>query len=210
MMAKKTYRLLTLLALSAASLFSTAMAQVTDLASLQTQLQRFEIVRGDFTQSRKIEMFAEPLSSQGTFLLDKAHGLLWQQSTPFPVNLVLTQDKLRQTFADQAPQTITAQENPMAFYFSHIFLSVFHGDTEQLQSEFDLDFSVQDEQWTLVLTPKGAPLNAVFKHITLQGQDDINALSLQEVRGDNTEIRFSAQTHEPQTLSQAEQAQFEF
>lgn len=210
MMAKKTYRLLTLLALSAASLFSTAMAQVTDLASLQTQLQRFEIVRGDFTQSRKIEMFAEPLSSQGTFLLDKAHGLLWQQSTPFPVNLVLTQDKLRQTFAGQSPQTITAKENPMAFYFSHIFLSVFHGDTEQLQSEFDLDFSVQDEQWTLVLTPKGAPLNAVFKHITLQGQDDINALSLQEVRGDNTEIRFSAQTHEPQTLSQAEQAQFEF
>ncbi|MBY7866902.1 outer membrane lipoprotein carrier protein LolA [Vibrio fluvialis] len=210
MMAKKTYRLLTLLALSAASLFSTAIAQVTDLASLQTQLQRFEIVRGDFTQSRKIEMFAEPLSSQGTFLLDKAHGLLWQQSTPFPVNLVLTQDKLRQMFAGQAPQTITAKENPMAFYFSHIFLSVFHGDTEQLQSEFDLDFSVQDEQWTLVLTPKGAPLNAVFKHITLQGQDDINALSLQEVRGDNTEIRFSAQTHEPQTLSQAEQAQFEF
>ncbi|EPM4292641.1 outer membrane lipoprotein carrier protein LolA [Vibrio fluvialis] len=210
MMAKKRYRLLTLLALSAASLFSTAMAQVTDLASLQTQLQRFEIVRGDFTQSRKIEMFAEPLSSQGTFLLDKAHGLLWQQNTPFPVNLVLTQDKLRQTFAGQAPQTITAKENPMAFYFSHIFLSVFHGDTEQLQSEFDLDFSVQDEQWTLVLTPKGAPLNAVFKHITLQGQDDINALSLQEVRGDNTEIRFSAQTHEPQTLSQAEQAQFEF
>ncbi|EKO3905020.1 outer membrane lipoprotein carrier protein LolA [Vibrio fluvialis] len=186
------------------------MAQVTDLASLQTQLQRFEIVRGDFTQSRKIEMFAEPLSSQGTFLLDKSHGLLWQQNTPFPVNLVLTQDKLRQTFADQAPQTITAKENPMAFYFSHIFLSVFHGDTEQLQSEFDLDFSVQDEQWTLVLTPKGAPLNAVFKHITLQGQDDINALSLQEMRGDNTEIRFSAQTHEPQTLSQAEQAQFEF
>ncbi|MCE7585734.1 outer membrane lipoprotein carrier protein LolA [Vibrio fluvialis] len=210
MMAKKTYRLLTLLALSAASLFSTAIAQVTDLASLQTQLQRFEIVRGDFTQSRKIEMFASPLSSQGTFLLDKAHGLLWQQSTPFPVNLVLTQDKLRQTFTGQAPQTITAKENPMAFYFSHIFLSVFHGDTEQLQSEFDLDFSVQDEQWTLVLTPKGAPLNAVFKHITLQGQDDINALSLQEVRGDNTEIRFSAQTHEPQTLSQAEQAQFEF
>ncbi|WP_411912649.1 outer membrane lipoprotein carrier protein LolA [Vibrio fluvialis] len=209
-MAKKTYRLLTLLALSAASLFSTAIAQVTDLASLQTQLQRFEIVRGDFTQSRKIEMFASPLSSQGTFLLDKAHGLLWQQSTPFPVNLVLTQDKLRQTFTGQAPQTITAKENPMAFYFSHIFLSVFHGDTEQLQSEFDLDFSVQDEQWTLVLTPKGAPLNAVFKHITLQGQDDINALSLQEVRGDNTEIRFSAQTHEPQTLSQAEQAQFEF
>lgn len=210
MMTRFAQRLWALLALCIISVCTPAMAQVTDLASLQTQLQRFDIVRGDFAQTRKIDMFAEPLSSQGTFLLDKAHGLLWQQTTPFPVNLVLTQDKLRQTFAGQNPHTITAQENPMAFYFSHIFLSVFHGDTEQLTNEFALDFSEQNGHWTLVLTPKGAPLNAVFQHITLQGQDDIDVLSLQEVRGDTTEIQFSAQTHEPSTLSPAEQAQFEF
>lgn len=203
-------RLLALGLLSALGAWTPAWAQVTDLTSLQTQLQRSAIVRGDFTQSRKIEMFAEPLASQGTFLLDKAHGLLWQQNVPFPVNLVLTQDKLRQTFAGQPPQTITAKDNPMAFYFSHIFLSVFHGDTQQLKEQFDLAFSHDGGQWTLVLTPKAAPLNAVFTHITLQGQDDIDALSLQEVRGDLTEIRFSAQTHQPETLSADEQTQFEF
>jgi len=194
------------------SLFSTSsvFAQVTDLTSLQKQLQRFAIVRGDFIQSRKIEMFDQPLTSNGQFLLEKSHGLLWNQQTPFPVNLVLTEDKLRQTFADQPPQVITAQENPMAFYFSKIFLSVFHGDTQQLQSQFELQLKTSQQQWQLTLEPKQAPLNAVFKSITLKGNDNIDYLVLEEVRGDKTEIEFTNQTHQPETLTDAEQAQFLF
>ncbi len=194
------------------SLFSASpvIAQVTDLASLQTQLQQFDIVRGDFTQSRKIEMFEQPLTSNGHFLLEKSHGLLWNQEAPFPVNLVLTEDKLRQTFAEQPPQVITAHENPMAFYFSKIFLSVFHGDTQQLQSQFELQLKTSQQQWQLILVPKQAPLNAVFKSITLKGNDDIDYLALEEVRGDKTEIEFSNQTHQPEMLTDAEQAQFLF
>lgn len=189
---------------------TSVLAQVTDLTSLQAQLQQSPIVRGDFTQSRTLAMFEQPLVSEGSFLLERQHGLLWQQNTPFPVNLVLTQDKLRQTFANQPAQVITAKENPMAFYFSKIFLSVFHGDTEQLQSQFDLQFSPQKEHWQLVLTPKEAPLNAVFKSIVLQGNQDIDSLVLEEIRGDKTEITFTNQTHQPESLTDAEQAQFQF
>ena len=197
-----------LLALLAVSPFS--WAKVTDLSSLQTQLAASSTVRGDFTQLRHLEMFEQPLSSQGTFTLNRDQGLLWQQTTPFPVQLVLTQDKLRQTFAGQSPQVITAQENPMAFYFSHVFLAVFHGDSEALSQQFDMDFSVQDDQWTLVLTPKQPPLSSVFKSISLIGQQDINKLTLQELRGDKTEIVFSNQTHQPENLSDAEKALFRF
>lgn len=189
---------------------TSVLAQVTDLTSLQAQLQQSPIVRGDFTQSRTLAMFEQPLVSEGSFLLERQHGLLWQQNTPFPVNLVLTQDKLRQTFANQPAQIITAKENPMAFYFSKIFLSVFHGDTEQLQSQFDLQFSPQNEHWQLVLKPKEAPLNAVFKSIVLQGNQDIDSLVLEEIRGDKTEIIFTNQTHQPENLTDAEQAQFQF
>ncbi|MBD0785241.1 outer membrane lipoprotein carrier protein LolA [Vibrio sp. Y2-5] len=189
---------------------ASAFAQVTDLASLQTQLQQHSIVRGDFTQSRTLAMFEQPLVSKGSFLLEKQHGLLWLQNTPFPVNLVLTQDKLRQTFANQPAQVINAKDNPMAFYFSKIFLSVFHGDTQQLKSQFDLQFAPQNEHWQLVMIPKEAPLNAVFKSIVLQGNQDIDSLVLQEVRGDKTEITFTNQTHQPENLTDAEQAQFQF
>ncbi|OBT14771.1 hypothetical protein A9264_13405 [Vibrio sp. UCD-FRSSP16_10] len=189
---------------------NSAWAKVTDLTSLQTQLSQHSIVRGDFTQLRKIEMFAQPLSSKGQFVLSKEHGLLWQQTTPFTVNLVLTKDKLRQTFSGQQPQVITAKENPMAFYFSHVFLAVFHGDTEALKEQFAMDFAAKNEHWTLTLTPKKAPLNAVFKSIVLAGNQDIDSLTLQEIRGDKTEILFSNQTHQPETLNDAETAQFSF
>lgn len=187
-----------------------ALAKVTDLASLQQQLASQSLVRGDFSQQRHIAMFEQPLASSGQFLLAKEHGLLWHQTSPFPVSLVLTEDKLRQTFANQPAQIVTKQQNPMAFYFSHIFLSVFHGDTEQLKQQFELDFSLQGEQWQLTLVPLSAPLNSVFKQIMLSGQQDINRLVLEELRGDKTEIIFSNQRHQPETLTNEEQQQFAF
>ena len=198
-------------------------ATVGSISDLQTVLSANNIVRGEFTQTRNMEMFAQPLTSQGTFLLDKSNGLLWTQTTPFPVSLVLTDNKLSQRFADQPAKIITDKENPMAFYFSHIFLSVFHGDTQKLQEQFSLDFepatttnidesanaSSQDTRWTLTLKPKSAPMNAVFEAITLQGKNDIERIELREIRGDSTVIEFSQLSHLPEVLSDAEAQQFQ-
>ncbi|CAK3760713.1 LolA family protein [Vibrio crassostreae] len=192
-------------------------AAVNSISELQTVLSENSIVRGEFTQTRNMEMFAQPLTSQGTFLLDKSSGLLWTQTAPFPVNLVLTDNKLSQRFADQPAKIITDKENPMAFYFSHIFLSVFHGDTQKLQEQFALDFepatnTSSDENaqaWTLTLKPKNAPMNAVFEAITLQGNSDIERIELKEIRGDSTVIEFSQLSHLPEVLSDAEAKQFQ-
>lgn len=194
-------------------------AAVGSISELQTVLSENSIVRGEFTQTRNMEMFAQPLTSQGTFLLDKSSGLLWTQTTPFPVNLVLTDNKLSQRFADQPAKIITDKENPMAFYFSHIFLSVFHGDTQKLQEQFSLSFepatiqspdeNTGNNSWTLILTPKSAPMNAVFEAITLQGNSDIERIELKEIRGDSTVIEFSQLSHQPEVLSDAEAQQFQ-
>ncbi|WP_192890135.1 LolA family protein [Vibrio bathopelagicus] len=192
---------------------------VGSISELQTVLSANSIVRGEFTQTRNMEMFAQPLTSQGTFLLDKSSGLLWTQTTPFPVSLVLTDNKLSQRFADQPAKIITDKENPMAFYFSHIFLSVFHGDTQTLQEQFSLSFepanepssggSAENTLWTLTLTPKSSPMNAVFEAITLQGHNDIERIELKEIRGDSTVIEFSQLSHQPEVLSDAEAQQFQ-
>ena len=197
---------------------------VGSVSELQAVLSANSIVRGKFTQTRNMEMFAQPLTSQGTFLLDKSSGLLWTQATPFPVSLVLTDNKLSQRFADQPAKIITDKENPMAFYFSHIFLSVFHGDTQKLQEQFSLSFepanelnsdksadaSTENTLWTLTLTPKSSPMNAVFEAITLQGHNDIERIELKEIRGDSTVIVFSQLSHLPEVLSDAEAQQFQF
>ena len=104
------------------------------LEQLQQQLMTQEILRGDFTQSKTLQMFKHPLVSDGTFLLSHQQGLIWKQNNPFPVSLVLAKDKLSQQFSDQAPEIIEAKDNPMVFYFSHLFLSLFKGDLSSLKS----------------------------------------------------------------------------
>ncbi|MGF1728713.1 LolA family protein [Photobacterium kasasachensis] len=189
----------------------TTTAQAITLPELQQTLSSQPLVRGDFAQTRKMEMFDAPLTSQGHFLLAEQHGLLWQQAMPFPVSLVLTKDKLSQQFGDQAAQVMSASDNPMVFYFSHIFLSLFKGDTRQLTEQFNLTLSDKSNgRWQLLLTPKAAPLNAVFKAIALDGKTFIDHLILTEVRGDQTTITFSNQRTTPSDLTAEEQRAFQF
>ncbi|MGO2342618.1 LolA family protein [Vibrio litoralis] len=193
-------------------LTQTSQAATSDndkLAQLQKQLASHQVVRGDFTQTRHMQMFDAPLESQGQFLLSSQYGLWWQQTTPFPTSLVLTQDTLSQQVGSEPAQVVKVADNPMVFYFSHVFLSLFQGDTQTLQQQFDLKLSSnKSNQWVLSLTPKSAPLNKVFSQINIEANEYINRIELIEIRGDRTDIEFSQQIHQPSDLSAAEQAIF--
>jgi hypothetical protein len=180
------------------------------LQSLQNTLSQHAVVRGDFSQQRVMALFSTPLLSSGTFLLADNHGLIWQQSVPFPTQLRLTKEKLSQSFDDGKPQIMTAKENPMAFYFSHIFLSLFRGDTDQLHKDFRTDLSGDDQEWTLSLVPKSAPLNAVFSVIEVTGSRYISRVRLKEIKGDSSIISFNNQSSTPIALTTKEIAAFEF
>lgn len=203
-----------LVLLTCAGLFSVQTSQAATsendkLAQLQQQLASHQVVRGDFTQTRHMQMFDAPLTSQGQFLLSSQYGLWWQQTTPFPTSLVLTQDTLSQQVGSEPAQVLKVSDNPMVFYFSHVFLSLFQGDTQTLQQQFELKLSSnQSNQWVLSLTPKSTPLNKVFSQINIEANDYINRIELIEIRGDRTDIEFSNQTHQPSDLSAAEQAMF--
>lgn len=185
------------------------------LEQLQKNLSSELLVRGDFEQQREMAMFEQPLISSGQFLLSAKKGLWWHQTTPMPVSLVLTQDKLSQQFDNQPAQILTASDNPMVFYFSHVFLSMFKGDTSQLTEQFELSLktlkdSKTHNQWQLVLTPKTAPLNKVFSKILIEGSQFINKLELAEIRGDKTLITFSQQKTTPTALTSEEKRVFQF
>lgn len=185
-------------------------AQALTLSDVQQKLTAHTLLRGEFTQIKTMQMFNQPLLSQGNFLLDQKQGLLWRQTAPFPVSLVLVKDKLSQQFGEQAAEVIIAKDNPMVFYFSHLFLSLFKGDMEGLSAQFEMKLSAQGEHWLLLLIPKSAPLNKVFASISIAGTDFIEQLVLQELSGDVSEITFSQQRSTPNTLSEEEQDALQF
>lgn len=176
---------------------------------LQQQLAQSTLIRGEFQQVRTMQMFNQPLSTSGTFLVDHEKGLLWQQTKPFPINLTLTQNKLRQSINGEA-QVMNDSENPMAFYFTRLFLSLFKGDTDAIKENFTLELSGEKDVWTLLLIPTTSPIDSVFKSIKIEGGLYLNRVVLSEVRGDVTEMVFTQQSTQPNTLTEKELAAFAF
>ncbi|WP_028864489.1 outer membrane lipoprotein carrier protein LolA [Psychromonas aquimarina] len=185
-------------------------AQSVTLADVQQKLTAHSLLRGQFTQTKTMQMFNQPLVSKGKFLLHQDQGLLWKQVDPFSVSLVLVKDKLSQQFAEQAPEVIAAKDNPMVFYFTHLFLSLFKGDVDGLTDQFEMKLSEKGDNWLLLLTPREAPLNKVFANISIEGSDFIDVLVLSELSGDISEIKFAQQQTTPKTLSEEEQRAFQF
>lgn len=162
------------------------------LEQLQQQLMMQKILTGNFVQAKTLQMFNSPLISNGKFLLSQQQGLIWQQNNPFPVVLVLAKDKLYQQFEGQDAEIIEAKDNPMVFYFSHLFLSLFRGDLMSLESQFSMTLTEHKKaRWQLQLQPKQSPLNHVFKYIDIQGDTQIEVLTLVELNGDSSVINFS-------------------
>ena len=188
-------------------------APVRTLEELQSILSAHPTVRGSFRQTRTLEMFSQPLISEGQFLLAENRGLQWKQTTPFSVSLVLSSDRLSQQFGDQSAHVMQAEENPMMFHFSRLFLSIFRGETAGISEQFDIKFipsSADCEPWALELNPKKGPLRAAFKTITLKGDAYINEIRLVESGGDVSEIVFSEQRSLPVDLTEEERSAFEF
>lgn len=191
------------------SLFSQA-AQAVTLPELQQRFSQQPVLRADFSQQRKISGMSLPLNSSGNLLIAQKKGLWWQQEKPFPLTLLLTENRMVQTLSGQPPQVVTADSNPQMFQFNALLTALFQADQQVLAHNFALDFSDKGQgAWQLILTPKTAPLNRLFRTITLNGQEYLNLIDIKDMQGDETHIRFFNQRTRPAALTDAELAHFD-
>jgi hypothetical protein len=155
------------------------------------------VVRGDFTQSRKIGLLSRPLESSGSFILSEL-GLYWQQTQPFSSILIADGERLVQRLEDGPATSIDVAENPMVLPFSKIFLSIFAGNEEQLRAHFEIAFAVDAGDWEISLRPTTYPLSEAIETIILHGREYIQSINIINRSSDEMMIRFS----DVQTLSQ--------
>lgn len=101
-------------------LFISPLVSALTLDDLQKQFSEQPVVRAHFDQTRTIKDLPQPLRSQGQMLLARDKGLLWDQTSPFPMQLLLDDKRMVQAINGQPPQTITAENNPQMFQFNHL------------------------------------------------------------------------------------------
>ena len=183
--------------LCVAILFSPVPASASDTTSIpdaiRTRLKTPALIRGGFTQYKKIAILKRPLISKGTFILSTEEGLFWHQTKPFPCISILNQQTFIQKMGTAETATIEAKDQPLLFAFSSLFLSIFQGDFTPVLSEFSLNTIADDPStpWQIELIPKTSPLNKALKRIHLTGDTSIAQFVLYESSGDILTITFS-------------------
>ena len=178
-----------------------APALAFDLAELSEQLSQPEVVRGHFVQEKNLRDLPLALTSQGQFVLAKAHGLLWYLQKPLQQDFRITANNISQRtengWLTLPGHSASAQQN-------RLFLAVLQGNSQALEHDFDLTLNGSADNWQLSLIPRGLLLKQVFSRIEISGGSLVERIELHEVQGDSTRITLH-DNHSGQRLSEAEQ-----
>ncbi|HDJ9156880.1 TPA: outer membrane lipoprotein carrier protein LolA [Escherichia coli] len=179
------------------------------LDDLQQRFTEQPVIRAHFDQTRTIKDLLQPLRSQGQMLIARDQGLLWDQTSPFPMQLLLDDKRMVQVINGQPPQIITAENNPQMFQFNHLLRALFQADRKVLEQNFRVEFADKGEgRWTLRLTPTTTPLDKIFNTIDLAGKTYLESIQLNDKQGDRTDIALTQHQLTPAQLTDDEHQRF--
>lgn len=179
------------------------------LDDLQQRFTEQPVIRAHFDQTRTIKDLPQPLRSQGQMLIARDQGLLWDQTSPFPMQLLLDDKRMVQVINGQPPQIITAENNPQMFQFNHLLRALFQADRKVLEQNFRVEFADKGEgRWTLRLTPTTTPLDKIFNTIDLAGQTYLESIQLNDKQDDRTDIALTQHQLTPAQLTDDERQRF--
>ena len=189
--------------LSVPSLSQDIVADDVTFADIAAQLAAPTVLRGNFTQSRKIALLEQPLQSSGNFLLSDM-GLYWRQDKPLASVMIADGERLLQQVDGGSLQSIDVAKNPMVLIFSTSFLSIFNGSEAELRSHFTVEFLDGEDSWSIQLTPTEYPMSEAIETINLRGREYIEELTVISRSSEKTTIRFSDLQTEPDQLTENE------
>jgi outer membrane lipoprotein-sorting protein len=181
------------------------------LAGVQQRVAQVAVLRGEFTQEKRIEGFKNPLRSEGRFLLARDKGVLWATLKPFPSEVVLTRERILSRQRDGSTRVeMDARQQPALRSVNAMMFALMSGDVKALTGRFDAQAQLlPNNAWKLVLTPKAGPVAQAFKAIILEGDRYVRRVDIDERNGDRTHLQFSGMSEAPAQLTTDEARRFE-
>ncbi|MBO2689783.1 LolA family protein [Shewanella algae] len=179
------------------------------LQQLSTKMALSDSSRGQFEQVRWLRVLKQPLRSSGEFLFQRELGMLWQQQTPFGNLLLLKQGELIQQDSQGKLSVTKANAGPAAVaeMLPRMMQSLLSGDIQALSQGFEL-YLLNDQagHWQLGLKAKEQTMAALLPQMVLEGNQDLESLTLLAKNGDISQIFFSELDKSP--LNDSERARF--
>ena len=161
---------------------------VSSLAS-QT-IDNLVTVKGSYKQKNYIAKTKKTIESSGTFVLSRAHGIIWYTEKPQKSVTVMTEQKVLQVFPNGKEKVLGNSGNAIFSSVALLTKSLFTQDTAVIEKYLH---ATQTESGVWVYTPKDDTLASVIKKIELKNADNgyIGSSVITYGNGDTTEYVLS-------------------
>ncbi len=166
-------------------------------AFLQTTeaLRSVSWVKADFTEQRRLPYLKNSVRSQGVVIYAPKVGLSREVVSPVRQKLILGKNRPPE-FVNESGETgdALAQSRELQFV-GNTFLSIFSGEREEWEKNFELFFLGTETNWQLGFKPRRKnPLSKAVLAITLKGSGpQLRAMIWEGKEGDVTETVFELQ-----------------
>jgi len=147
-------------------------------------------VKGSYKQKNYIAKTKKTIESSGTFVLSRAHGIIWYTEKPQKSVTVMTEQKVLQVFPNGKEKVLGNSGNAIFSSVALLTKSLFTQDTAVIKKYLH---ATQTESGVWVYTPKDDTLASVIKKIELKNADNgyIGSAVITYGNGDATEYVLS-------------------
>jgi len=166
----------------------TAHELTRDLGPVTATLRDAQVLRGLYSQTKRLADVPRPLLAQGSFLFARDTGLLWRTTKPFESELVITRNEILQREPGGGLVRVSADDHPAVRSVAAIFFAVFALDFDALESMFQLYSRGFGAGWELGLRPKAGATGPI-REIVVSGDRHVERVLLRDARDDTTDIR---------------------
>ena len=161
------------------------------ISSLTSQtIDNLLTVKGSYKQKNYIAKTKKTIESSGTFVLSRAHGIIWYTEKPQKSVTVMTEQKVLQVFPNGKEKILGNSGNAIFSSVALLTKSLFTQDTAVIEKYLH---ATQTESDVWVYTPKDDTLASVIKKIELKNADNgyIGSAVITYGNGDTTEYMLS-------------------
>lgn len=154
---------------------------------LTKKLSQKKDVSGIFKQEKRLISLKKPLKSEGAFQVS-VDQIIWKTEKPFQSTIEINKKGLFQEAFGKRTQ-LSSITDPMMAQVMSIFISIFRGDKEKLQKEFELFFKKDQTGWRLGLLAKDTSLvKEILPEIELSGKENPERFFSKDKKGNELEI----------------------
>jgi hypothetical protein len=130
-----------------------------------------------------------PLITTGRLTYSRQLGVLWQIDQPYRMSYVLGEERIVEIGSDGVRRERGLREVPGLAQVGRVFRALLGANTAALQEYFDVAVQGDTSKWEITLKPRQAQLAQFLTGMQLSGARFVEAIRIDEVGGDSTQIR---------------------